>query len=79
MITLLFHVLRPFPFLLGGHWQLVIENLALHQQLAVYKRMATRSKLRTTDRLFWAWLARVWAGWRRPLVTVRFETGPPPQ
>src|SRR5205809_6907643 len=43
MITLL---LRLFPFLCGGHRQLALENLALHQQLAVYKRTMTRPRLR---------------------------------
>src|SRR5881296_2209318 len=70
MITTLLHLLRLFPFLCGGHRQLALENLALRQQLAVYKRSVTRPKLRTTDRLFWVGLARVWAGWRRSLVIV---------
>src|SRR2546422_8512208 len=70
MITLLLHVLRLLPFLFGGHRQLAVENLALRQQLAVYKRTTARPKLRTTDRLFWLGLARVWAGWRQSLVIV---------
>src|SRR5437867_4961760 len=70
MITLLLHVLRLLTFLFGGHRQLAVENLALRQQLAVYKRTTARPKLRTTDRRFWVWLARVWAGWRQPLVIV---------
>src|SRR5438105_2590074 len=74
MITLLLHVLRLFPFLCGGHRQLALENLALRHQLAVYKRTTTRPKLRTTDRLFWVWLARVWAEWRQPLVIVTPDT-----
>ena len=57
MIRTLLHLLRLFPFLCGGHRQLALENLALRQQLAVYKRTATRPKLRTTDRLLWVWLA----------------------
>ena len=40
MITLLLHLLRLLPFLFGGHRQLALENLALRQQLAVYKRLA---------------------------------------
>jgi len=68
MITLLLHLLRLLPFLCGDHRHLALENLALRQQLAAYKRMVTRPKLRTTDRLFWVALARVWAGWRQPLV-----------
>jgi hypothetical protein len=39
MITLLLHLLRLLPVLFGGHRQLALENLALRQQLAVYKRM----------------------------------------
>src|SRR5205809_7917286 len=70
MITLLFHLFRLFPFLCGGHWQLALENLALHQQLAVYKRTATRPKLRRSDRLFWIWLARGWDGENDSLVIV---------
>jgi hypothetical protein len=62
------------PFLLGGHHQLALENLAMRQQLAVYKRTATRPPLRRVDRLFWIGLARVWAGWRQPLVIVTPDT-----
>jgi putative transposase len=70
MITLLLLLLRLLPFLFGGHRQLALENLALRQQLAVYKRTVTRPRLRKTDRLFWVGLARVWAGWRQSLVMV---------
>jgi putative transposase len=70
MISLLLNLLRLLPFLFGGHRQLALENLALRQQLAVFKRTATRPKLRTTDRLFWLGLAKVWAGWRQSLVIV---------
>jgi hypothetical protein len=54
VITLLLHLLRLLPFLVGGHRQLALENLALRQQLAIYKRTLARPQLRTTDRLFWA-------------------------
>ncbi len=37
MISTLLHLLRLCPFLCGGHRQLALENLALRQQLAVYK------------------------------------------
>jgi putative transposase len=74
MITLLLHLFRLLPFLLGGHRQLALENLALRQQLAVYKRTVTRPKIRTTDRVFWVGLARVWAAWRQPLVIVTPNT-----
>jgi putative transposase len=70
VITVLLHLLRLLPFLFGGHRQLALENLALRQQLAVYKRTVPRPPLRRTDRLFWVALARVWAGWKQPLVIV---------
>jgi putative transposase len=74
MITLLLHLFRVLPFLFGGHRQLALENLALRQQIAVYKRAVTRPPLRRTDRLFWVGLVRVWAGWRQPLVIVSPDT-----
>src|SRR5256885_14597103 len=74
MITLLLHLLRLFPFVCGGHRHLALENLALRQQLAVYKRTANRLKLRRSDRLFWIWLARGWAGWKDALVIVAPDT-----
>ena len=64
MITLLLHLLRLLPFLCGGHRQLALENLALRQQLAVYKRTANRPKLQRTDRLPCVWLSRVWPACR---------------
>jgi len=74
MITLLLHLLRLVPFLCGGHRQLALENLALRQQLAVFKRTVTRPTLRTCDRLFWVWLSRAWTSWRTALVIVTPNT-----
>jgi putative transposase len=74
MITLLLHLLRLLPFLFGGYRQLALENLALRQQLAVYKRTIIRPPLRRTDRLFWIGLARIWTRWRQALVIVTPDT-----
>jgi putative transposase len=74
MITLVLHLLRLLPFLCAGQRQLALENLALRQQLAVYKRTGPRPRLRTMDRLVWVGLARVWAGWRQALVIVSPDT-----
>jgi putative transposase len=74
MITLLLYLLRVLPVLCGGQRQLALENLALRQPLAVYKRTVARPRLRRRDRLFWAWLARVWIGWRRSRVIVTPDT-----
>jgi len=59
MISTLLHLLRLCPFFCGGHRQLALENLALRQQLAVYKRTASRPRLRRSERLFWVCLSRV--------------------
>ncbi len=52
---------------------IALENLALRQQLAVFKRKCPRPRLRRTDRFFWVWLSRSWKDWHRALVIVRPE------
>src|SRR4030095_13075896 len=74
MITLLLHLFRLLPVLCGSHRHLALENLALRQQLAVYKKTLGRAKLRPSDRLFWVSLSRVWAGWRQALIIVTPDT-----
>jgi MFS family permease len=41
----------------SGHQALVLENLAVRQQLAVYKRHSKRPPLSGSDRMFWIALA----------------------
>jgi len=53
---------------------LLLENVALRQQLAVMKNSIKRPRLRLRDRLFWILLSRTWAGWRCPLVIVKPAT-----
>ena len=53
---------------------LVAENIALRQQLAVMKRTNKRPKFRMTDRLFWVLLSRIWHSWRESLVIVTPDT-----
>ena len=43
-----------------GRRDLLIENLVLLQQLAVYARRPKRPRLRNEDRLFWSVVARTW-------------------
>ncbi len=57
-----------------GRRALVLENLALRQQIAVYKRAQKRPRLRSTDRAFWVLLSRLWDDWETPLILVRPET-----
>ena len=53
---------------------LAFENLALRQQVAVFKRSVKRPKLRPRDRVFWVCLSRLWPNWRSTLVIVQPET-----
>ena len=39
---------------------LLMENLVLRQQLAVYARRQTKPELHNEDRLFWSVVARTW-------------------
>src|SRR5262245_28926188 len=73
MLDLLILVLCALTLALRGHRELVLENLALRQQLAVYHR-TTRCRLRARDRLFWIALAQGWRNWRTALVFVQPDT-----
>ena len=57
-----------------GHRAVVLENLALRQQLAIYKRKKKRPRLVGRDRWFWIALSAVWKDWRRPLFVVHPDT-----
>ena len=53
MLRLLALVIGLFPRLLSSRRDLLLENLALRQQLMVFKRRAPRPKLGNLDKLFW--------------------------
>jgi putative transposase len=53
---------------------LLLENLALRQQLAALKRRHSRPKLVPFDKLFWVLARRFWLGWKEVLVVVTPET-----
>ena len=50
---------------------LALQVLALQHQVAVYKQTVHRPRLRPSDRLFWAWLSRLWPGWQATLAFVQ--------
>jgi hypothetical protein len=60
--------------LLKSSGTLVIENLALRQQLAAYARCQKRVHVQPQERMFWAMLSKVWASWRSALIIVKPAT-----
>jgi hypothetical protein len=70
MLELLIVVVRGLALMRCGHRDVVLENVALRQQLAALQRAQKRASLQTRDRLFWIsgtrsfrWASRV----RRPV------------
>jgi putative transposase len=65
--------------MLGTCQSLVLENLALRHQLVVLQRTVPRPRLRTSDRVFWVLLSRLWSGWTdavsivQPATVIRWQ------
>jgi transposase InsO family protein len=54
--------------------ELMVENLALRQQLAVFKQRHCRPRLRPADRVFWVFLRQAWRNWANALIVVEPDT-----
>src|SRR6266487_6622659 len=74
MLHALLVALRSLVLICRGHRAVALENLALRQQVAVFKRAARRSQRRHRDRLFWILLAKAWRDWRTALIVVHPDT-----
>jgi putative transposase len=74
MVAGLIHVVRLLIVLASRHRTLALENVALRQQLAVYRRTRPKPALRWSDRLFWIGLRLAWSDWKSALVVVRPAT-----
>jgi putative transposase len=53
---------------------LCLEHLAWRHPLALYKQTVRRPRVRSTDRVLWAWLSRLWPGWHTALAFVQPRT-----
>ena len=53
---------------------LLLENLALRQQLTVLRRRHPQPRFAVSDRFFWVILRRLWCGWKQALFLVQPET-----
>ncbi len=67
-------LLTTLATLLHSRSDLILEDLALRQQLAVLQARLPRHRMRAGDRLFWMVLRRLWPKWRQVLVLVKPET-----
>jgi len=53
---------------------LILENLALRQQLLALHTNRPRRRLSSMHKLFWIALRRFWSGWKKPLILVTPKT-----
>src|SRR5665213_1708837 len=53
---------------------LLLENLALRQQLGVLQRRRPQPRFGISDKFFWVILRRLWPGWNRALILIQPET-----
>ena len=60
--------------LFRGRQSLLLENLALRQQLVALKPRHPRPSLGLFDQLFWVVARRVWSAWKQSLILVTPET-----
>jgi hypothetical protein len=74
MVAWMIRIVRLLIVLASRHRSLALENLALRQQLALYRRTRPKPTMRWPDRLFWIGLRAAWRDWKSALVVVR-----PPQ
>jgi len=65
---------RSVAAIFARRTDLVIENLALRQQLAVLQRKHPRPRIRVADRVFWLALRRWWPRWKDTLAIVQPAT-----
>jgi hypothetical protein len=68
------HLLGWILSTFNSRTDLVLENVALRQQLLVLHTQRPRRRLSTTQKLFWVVLRRLWSGWWKPLVLVTPRT-----
>jgi hypothetical protein len=74
MIASLRHVLGWMVSAFSSREDLILENLALRQQLLALHAKRPRRRLTALDKLFWVALKTFWSGWTKPLVLVTPRT-----
>jgi putative transposase len=74
MVAWIIGAVRLLIVFASQHHSLALENLALRQQLAIYRRTRPKPMMRWADRLFWMGLRAAWRDWKSALVVVRPAT-----
>src|SRR6516165_90690 len=74
MIPALRHLIGWIVCMFRSREFLLLENLALRQQLLALHSQRPRRRLSTPHKLFWIVLRRLWSGWTQPLVLVTPKT-----
>ena len=74
MIALPRHLLGWIVSAFGSREGLILENLALRQQLLALHAKRPRRRLTALHKLFWVVLRRLWSGWKKPLILVTPRT-----
>jgi hypothetical protein len=74
MIAPLRHLLGWIVSAFSSRESLILENLALRQQLLALHAKRPRRRLTAVHKLFWVMLRRVWSGWNKPLILVTPRT-----
>jgi hypothetical protein len=74
MVVRFIQMARLLIILASRRRSLVFANLALRQQLAVYRRTRPKPTVRWSDRLFWVRLRLAWSDWKLALEIVRPTT-----
>ena len=74
VVTSLRHFLGWVVSTFSSRKDLVLENLALRQQLLALHAKRPRRRLTTLHKLFWVVLRKVWFGWKESLILVTPRT-----
>ena len=69
MFRLLEFLFGTFVRVFQSRGSLLLENLALRQQLTVLKRRHPKPRLDTFDRVSWVFARRIWSRWKQALIT----------
>jgi putative transposase len=74
MITFVRHLIGWIMGFFRSRQDLILENLALRQQLLALTARRPHRRISTLHKFFWIALLRLWSGWKQPLVLVTPRT-----